>query len=72
MNTHAEELLQIMRRLGLNSTEIGAIAGCSGSTIRLTLASGQLPRTVRARDAIVRFVAMNKDAAHRCDLKFVA
>jgi hypothetical protein len=62
-------LLGIMARLQLSTTTIAALIGVSQQTVRETISRNELPVRAHAREAIVRFVAANKNAKRRSEIR---
>lgn len=66
-----EELRAIMDRTGVGYTECASAAHISPSTLRWCLAVGDLPRRLPTRARVERFVALNREAQSRGDLRFI-
>lgn len=63
------ELQNIINRLGLNDRDVAAFAGVSPPTVRDARKSGELPRHIRCRSALMNFIERNRAAKTRGDLR---
>mgnify|MGYP001118998924 CR=1 FL=1 len=62
-------LREIAARLGLGYSALAALADVSPSTMRVVMATGEMPRRRQAREAIAAFVFSNVNAKTRAEVQ---
>lgn len=69
---NTEEFLGLIERLRLSDAAAGALVGISAHTVRIVRISRKAPAYRRCREAIDRFVALNRGVERRDQLRLVA